>query len=137
MRKKLLMIMMCLGLAVVFFNILIREEAENKHQGSSVVRIGDEVVSVYVNGVDFTQEYKDRERKAKESVARYFNKKCSEIRFFNYCMLEMEGMTIEAEIENVEYTFLLNAEGEIQVCSSKPGREARRILHDAPPSRLS
>ena len=113
MCKKLLKLMIYLGLTMMFFNILIREETENQHRGSSVVRIGEETVSAFWNGMDITEQYQKLEEKVKENVARYFNKECSEIRFFNYCMLEMAGMTIEAVVEDVNYTILFNIEGEI------------------------
>ena len=113
MCKKLLMLMISFALAGVLFCMITREDEEDHPGGSSVVSIGDEVVSVFVDGVDYTQEYREKIQRAKESVARYFNKECSEIKYKNFCMLEMEGMTIEAEIGQEEYTFVFSEEGQI------------------------
>ena len=113
MNRKLLAGIVEIALIIGFIRFIMEKDEEGKHQCFSVVQIGTEVISAYRNGVDFTEKYKTLEQKAKNEAAKYLQKDISEVKFDNYSILEMIGMTIEAAVGDICYTFLFNMDGKI------------------------
>ena len=93
---------------------------------SMITSAGGETIHATISGKDVTEEYQKRERKTKESVAEFLNRDLSKIQFHDYCMLEMDGMTVEATVEGVEYTFTFNIEGELLCISRSDGKQLKR-----------
>lgn len=123
MRKKT--IFLTAGVILATTILVVNKGQEEEVQYSSVMRARDQIISAAINVEDVTEEYKEREQKTKECIADFLNRECSEIAFTNYCMLEMDGMTIEANIENVDYTFLLNIKGELLSVSRSDGKKLK------------
>lgn len=125
MQKRRHVVMVALTLSAGIILVRIGRSDEREKYNSSIMKIVGEAVSVSMNGEDVTDQYKAREQQTKESIAGFLNRQCSEIKFSNYCMLEMDGMTIEAEVENVDYTFLFNIEGELLSVSRSDGKKLK------------
>jgi len=113
MKKRIVFGITIVVLVTTFILSFANQKVYSKHQHFSVLKIGTEVIRVYRNGKDFTETYKNLEHKAKEAAVKYLNKEISEVLFFNYCMLEMEGMTLEVTVKNMHYTFLFDIDGNI------------------------
>ena len=122
MRKKGLLFVVLVAVSSIAYCSVASDE-ERYH--SSIMSAGDEMLSVHVNGKDMTDEYINLEQRTKEYIARFLNRECSEIQFKDYCMLEMDGMTVEAEVEGIDYTFLLNIEGELLSVARSDGKKLR------------
>lgn len=122
MRKKGLLI---LGLTAAFSITCYSITSDEEHYSSSIMKTGDEILSVFMNGDDVTDKYTGLEQRTKEYIARFLNRECSELEFKDYCMLEMDGMTIEADVEGIDYTFLLNIEGELLSVARSDGKKLR------------
>ena len=113
MKGRIVLGIITVILVAKFAFLIIDKKEDQKHQNFSVLQIGSDVVSVYRNGNDFTETYKNLEYRAKEKAAKYLNKDISELQFCNYSILEMAGMTIEVTVEDMYYTFLFDIDGKI------------------------
>lgn len=114
MKKRILLGIITIILIMKFLFEIKNKKDDQKHQNFSVLQIGSEVVSVFLNGNDFTETYKNLEFLAKDNAAKYLNKDISEVNFCNYTILEMTGMTIEATVGDIYYTFLFDIDGKIR-----------------------
>ncbi|MFI3171703.1 MAG: hypothetical protein R3Y58_04955 [Eubacteriales bacterium] len=72
-----------------------------------------QVVSAYVNGENVIDERRELEEKVKESVGEYYEREVDELVFKGFCMLEMEGITVEVEVDGVWYMVECDMDGEI------------------------
>lgn len=114
-------------IVIVLSIFLIGCQSQQREKNNSIItRSGEEVLSAYMNGENVTEEYKEREQRAKDTIATFLNRESSEIEFHTYCMLEMDGMTIEAPIDGIEYTFTLNIEGELLGIGRSDGKKIER-----------
>ena len=102
-----------------------REEARTPYSCYTTY-VGDELIRVYINGEDVTEEYKQREQDTKERVAAFLNRECSELEFHDYCMLELDGMTVGVTVEDIDYTVLFNIDGELLNVSRTDGKQLQR-----------
>lgn len=87
--------------------------AEKKEEGhfSVVVTAGDEVISAYRDGEDVTEERKALEEQTEETISRFLNRDREKLEFDMFCMLEEDGMTVEAMVDEVSYTFTCSMQG--------------------------
>ena len=74
---------------------------------------GGEIVSAYVDGEDVTDERKALEEQTKDAISGFLNRGKEELEFSMFCMLEMDGMTIEVVVDEVSYTFTCSMQGDI------------------------
>lgn len=102
-------------LIVVLFALMLGGCAEKEEEGHSsmIVSAGGEVVSAYWDGEDVTEERKALEVQTEEAVSRFLNRQREELEFDVFCMLEMDGMTIEVMVDGVSYTFTCSMQGDI------------------------
>ena len=122
MRKKWFLILLLVAVTSITY---CSNAGDEERFSSSLIKAGDDVISVMVNGEDVTDAYMDLEQSTKEYIARFLNRECSELEFKDYCMLEMDGMTVEAEVDGIDYTFLLNIEGELLSVARSDGKKLR------------
>ena len=78
------------------------EKYEEGHS-STIVTSGGEIVSAYVDGEDVTDERKALEEQTKDAISGFLNRGKEELEFSMFCMLEMDGMTIEVVVDEVSY----------------------------------
>ncbi len=88
------------------------EKYEEGHS-STIVTSGGEIVSAYVDGEDVTDERKALEEQTKDAISGFLNRGKEELEFSMFCMLEMDGMTIEVVVDEVSYTFTCSMQGDI------------------------
>lgn len=107
MKKSIVLIMVLLlaGCAQI-------EKQEEGHS-STIVTSGGEIVSAYVDGEDVTDERKALEEQTKDAISEFLNREKEELEFSMFCMLEMDGMTIEVVVDEVSYTFTCSMQGDI------------------------
>lgn len=122
MRKKGLLFVVLVAVSSIAYCSVASDE---ERYSSFIMRAGDEILNVQVNGKDVTDGYMDLEQRTKEYIARFLNRECTELEFKDYCMLEMDGMTVEAEVEGIDYTFLLNIDGELLSVARSDGKKLR------------
>lgn len=98
--------------------------AEEGKQGHSTrgIRAGDEIVSVYRDGEDVTDEVKALEVQTEEAISRFLNRYREELEFDVFCMLEEDGMTAEVMVDQVSYTFTCSMQGDI-ICAGRTDGE--------------
>lgn len=89
----------------------VKEEKEG--HSSMVVTADGEIISAYRDGEDVTDERKALEEQTEEAVSRFLNREREDLEFDVFCMLEMDGMTIEVIVDEVSYTFTCSMQGEI------------------------
>lgn len=89
-----------------------KEEQEDGYS-STVITSGGEVISAYCNGEDVTDERKALEEQTKGAVSQFLNRDKEELEFSMFCMLEMDGMSIEVIVGEVSYTFFCSMQGDI------------------------
>ncbi len=53
------------------------------------------------------------EDQTKEAISKFLNRDKEELEFSMFCMLEMDGMTIEVVVDEVSYTFTCSMQGDI------------------------
>ncbi len=106
MKKKIILMLLSV--------LVLMGCAEKEEVGTSITYISNgEVVSAYVNGVDVTDERKALEEKLKDSVSEYYGINEKEIEFQTFCMLGVEMMTVEVEVQQEWYLVTGDTEGEI------------------------
>lgn len=88
-------------------------EKQEEGYSSMVITSDNEVVLAYHNGEDVTEERKSLEEQTKDSICRFLNRDKEELEFSMFCMLEMDGMTIEVVVDEVSYTFTCSMHGDI------------------------
>lgn len=88
------------------------EKQEEEHS-SMVITSGSEVVSAYRGGKDVTDERKALEEQTEDAISRFLNRDKEELEFSMFCMLEMDGMSIEVIVDEVSYTFFCSMQGDI------------------------
>ncbi|MFI3214700.1 MAG: hypothetical protein R3Y24_15400 [Eubacteriales bacterium] len=99
-----------LAIGIIVAMQLNREQEEF----SSIIAISNgQVVSAYVNGEDVIDERIELEEKVKGNVGEYYERDVDELEFKEFCMLEMDGITVEVEVDGVWYTVECDMEGEI------------------------
>ncbi len=84
-----------------------------ENYGSFISIANDEVVTMYVDGVDVTNERKELEDNLKTNVSQYYDKDKEDIGFQMFCMLDAETITVEVEVEDSRYLGTGNEKGEI------------------------
>ena len=101
--------------AVLFVMASGCTKKENQEDGysSTVITSGGEVISAYCNGEDVTDERKALEEQTKDAISGFLNRGKEELEFSMFCMLEMDGMTIEVVVDEVSYTFTCSMQGDI------------------------
>lgn len=88
-------------------------EKQEKGHSSIVITSDKEVVLAYRDGEDVTEERNLLEEQTKDSIGRFLNRDKEELEFSMFCMLEMDGMTIEVIVDEVSYTFTCSMQGDI------------------------
>lgn len=88
-------------------------EKQEKGHSSMVITSDNEVVLAYRDGEDVTEERKLLEEQTKDSIGRFLNRDRDELEFRMFCMLEMDGMTIDVIVDEVSYTFTCSMQGDI------------------------
>lgn len=78
-----------------------------------VVTAGGEIISAYRDGEDVTEERKALGEQTEVAVSKFLNREREELEFDVFCMLEMDGMTIEVMVDGVSYTFTCSMQGDI------------------------
>jgi len=86
---------------------------QEEEHSSTVITSGGEVVSAYRDGKDVTDERKALEEQTKDAISRFLNRDKEELEFSMFCMLEMDGMSIEVIVDEVSYTFFCSMQGDI------------------------
>lgn len=86
---------------------------ERQGHSNMIMRAGDEIVSVYSDGEDVTDEVKALEAQTEEAISRFLNRDRGGLEFDVFCMLEEDGMTVEVIIDEVSYTFTCSMQGDI------------------------
>ncbi len=111
MKKRIILV-----LVVVLLMMAVRcTRTEKQEEGHLSVAItsGGEVVSAYCNGENVTDERKALEKQTEDAISRFLNRDREELEFSMFCMLEMEGMSIEVIVDEVSYTFFCSMQGDI------------------------
>ncbi len=106
--KKSIVVVMVLLLAGC-----AQTEKQEEGHSSTIVTSGGEIVSVYVDGEEVTDERKALEEQTKDAISEFLNRDKEELEFSMFCMLEMDGMTIEVVVDEVSYTFSCSMQGDI------------------------
>lgn len=107
MKRSIILVM------VLSLTGCVQIEKREECHSSTIVTSGGEVVSAYVDGEDVTGERKALEEQTKEAVSKFLNRNKEELEFSMFCMLEMDGMTIEVVVDEVSYTFTCSMQGDI------------------------
>lgn len=110
--KKRVILLLAATLLIMPMGCAKTEEPE-KGDSSTVITAGGEVISAYRNGKDVTDERNALEEQTKEAVSRFINRDKEELEFSMFCMLEMDGMSIEVIVDRVSYTFFCSMQGDI------------------------
>ena len=90
-----------------------KTEKQEEEHSSTVITSGGEVVSAYRDGKDVTDERKALEEQTEDVISRFLNREKEELEFSMFCMLEMDGMSIEVIVDEVSYTFFCSMQGDI------------------------
>ena len=90
-----------------------KTEKQEEEHSSIVVTSGGEVVSAYRDEENVTDERKALEEQTKDAISRFLNRDKKELEFSMFCMLEMDGMSIEVIVDEVSYTFFCSMQGDI------------------------
>lgn len=90
-----------------------KTEKQEEEHSSTVITSGGEVVSAYRDGKDVTDERKALEEQTKDAISKFLNRDKEELEFSMFCMLEMDGMSIEVIVDEVSYTFFCSMQGDI------------------------
>lgn len=79
--------------------------AKEKEEGHSsvVVTAGEEIVSAYRDGEDVTDERRALEEQTEVAISKFLNREREALEFDVFCMLEMDGMTIEVMVDGVSF----------------------------------
>ena len=88
-------------------------QKEKQEYSSTVITSGGEVISAYCNEENVTDERKGLEEQTKRAVSQFLNRDKEELEFSMFCMLEMDGMSIEVIVGEVSYTFFCSMQGDI------------------------
>lgn len=107
MKKSIVLIM------VLLLAGCVQTEKQEEGHSSTIVTSGGEIVSAYVDGEDVTDERKALEEQTKDAISGFLNRDKEELEFSMFCMLEMDGMTIEVVVDEVSYTFTCSMQGDI------------------------
>ena len=110
--KKRVSFVLVVVLVVVVVGCTQKEEQEDGYS-STVITSGGEVISAYCNGEDVTDERKALEEQTEDVISRFLNRDKEELEFSMFCMLEMDGMSIEVIVDEVSYTFFCSMQGDI------------------------
>ena len=110
MKKRIIVV-----LAVVVLMTIGCSQIEKQEEGHSsiIITSDNEIVLAYRDGEDVTEERKLLEEQTKDSIGRFLNRDKEELEFSMFCMLEMDGMTIEVIVDEVSYTFTCSMQGDI------------------------
>ena len=110
MKKRIIVV-----LAAALLMTIGCSQTEKREEGhaSMTITSDNEVVLAYRDGEDVTDERKLLEEKTKDSIGRFLNRDKAELEFSMFCMLEMDGMTIEVIVDEVSYTFTCSIQGDI------------------------
>ena len=90
-----------------------KTEKQEEEHSSTVITSGGEVISAYRDGKDVTDERKALEEQTEDVISRFLNRDKEELEFSMFCMLEMDGMSIEVIVDEVSYTFFCSMQGDI------------------------
>ena len=107
MKKSIVLIM------VLLLAGCVQTEKQEEGHSSTIVTSGGEIVSAYVDGEDVTDERKALEEQTKDAISGFLNRDKEELEFSMFCMLEMDGMSIEVIVGEVSYTFFCSMQGDI------------------------
>ena len=105
MKKRVSFVLV---VALVMLAACIQKEKQEDGYSSTVITSGGEVISAYCNG-----DRKALEEQTKGAVSQFLNRDKEELEFSMFCMLEMDGMSIEVIVEEVSYTFFCSMQGDI------------------------
>ena len=72
-----------------------------------------QVLAVYRDGEDWTEQYKTWEEQTQGAIAAYLKVPQSQLVFRNYTMLEEKGMTVDVLWEGNVYTAVCDRKGKI------------------------
>lgn len=100
------------ALVLMLAGCISEDKVEETHSYMNITS-GDELVSVYRDGEDITEERKALKGQTEEVISQFLNRKKEELEFETFCMLGEEGMTVEVMVDKVSYTFTCSIEGEI------------------------
>lgn len=101
-----------LAMVLLLTGCALAKETEEGHS-SMVVTAGGEIISAYRDGEDVTEERKALGEQTEVAVSKFLNREREELEFDVFCMLEMDGMTIEVMVDGVSYTFTCSMQGDI------------------------
>lgn len=107
MKRSIILVMVLLLMGCT------QTEKHEEGHSSTIVTSGGEIVSAYVDGEDVTDERKALEEQTKDAISGFLNRGKEELEFSMFCMLEMDGMTIEVVVDEVSYTFTCSMQGDI------------------------
>lgn len=110
MKKRMIVV---LAVALSMTIGCSQTEKQEKGHSSMVITSDNEVVLAYRDGEDVTEERKLLEEQTKDSIGRFLNRDRDELEFRMFCMLEMDGMTIDVIVDEVSYTFTCSMQGDI------------------------
>lgn len=109
MKKRVILVLVVLSM---IFGCAQTEKQKEGHS-SVIITSGDTVISAYRDGEDVTDERKALEEQTKDAISRFLNRDKEELVFSMFCMLEMDGMTLEVIVDDVSYTFTCSMQGDI------------------------
>lgn len=112
MKKRIILVLVAVMLLMTETGCRKTEKQEEEHS-STVITSGGEVVSAYRDGEDVTDERKALEEQTEDAISRFLNRDKEELKFSMFCMLEMDGMSIEVIVDEVSYTFFCSMQGDI------------------------
>lgn len=107
-----------IGVAVIGLllcgGIMQTKFCSNEQEFSSfTIRSGQQITIAYVNGENITDEIIELEEQVMQNVAEYFHKEQEELQFEQFCLLEMEGITVEVEVDGIWHTVECDMEGNV------------------------
>lgn len=112
MKKRIILVLVAVMLLMTETGCRKTEKQEEEHS-STVITSGGEVVSAYRDGEDVTDERKALEEQTEDAISRFLNRDKEELKFSMFCMLEMDGISIEVIVDEVSYTFFCSMQGDI------------------------
>lgn len=110
MKEKIIVVLVVALLMTIGCS---QTEKQEEGHSSMVITSDNGVVLAYRNGENVTEERKSLEEQTKDSIGRFLNRDKEELQFSMFCMLEMDGMTIEVIVDEVSYTFTCSTQGDI------------------------
>ncbi len=114
MNKQTKVVGISLCCLIIGLVVAVKPNEEQEEFSSFVTINNGQIVSAYINGTNSgTEELILLQEKVKKSVGEYYGRDVEELEFKEFCMLEMDGITVEVGMDGMWVTVECDMEGEI------------------------